>query len=180
MIKSFKIFEITRYKIFENINLDYNDQKLTSLPKLPNKLKKLWCIYNQLTSLPELPDNLKELYCSYNQLTSLPELPVSLKNLYCQYNQLSELPKLPDNLKFLICHDNNWKEPISIDIINKFDLKPYTNEQTKLFRSYEFQKEYIEKDNINYFNLEQKELKIHPRIKQEYINIDSIKDMGVL
>ena len=31
---------ITKYKIFENIKIDYSNQRLTSLPKLSDNLKE--------------------------------------------------------------------------------------------------------------------------------------------
>jgi len=59
---------------------------LTSLPNLPNTLKKLHCNGNKLTSLPPLPNGLLELLCSDNRLTSLPLLPITLNVLACRNN----------------------------------------------------------------------------------------------
>jgi len=80
-------------KKFESIakntdEIDYSNKGLTSLPELPDGLKKLKCSGNKLTSLPNLPDTLELLYCYNNQLTSLPELPDTLEVLYCNNNQL--------------------------------------------------------------------------------------------
>ena len=188
---------ITKFKIFEGINLNYSRKnltklpelpdnlqelfcdgnKLTSLPKLPNNLEILWCDHNQLTSLPKLPNNLEILWCEHNQLTSLPKLPDNLKELHCQTNQLTSLPKLPDNLKYLYCNHNRFTEPLKG--VDRFDIDNiYTYEQIELFQSYEFQKEYIEKDISNYFNLNH--IGIHADIKKEYSDIDSIDDLGIL
>ena len=80
--------------------------QLTSLPPLPETLKKLYCSNNQLTSLPPLPETLEILYCQYNQLTSLPPLPETLKKLICWNNQLTSLPPLPETLEILSCSNN--------------------------------------------------------------------------
>ncbi len=85
----------------------HNFNQLTSLPKLPDSLRKLECSNNKLTSLPKLPNSLKELECSNNQLTILPKLPKSLQTLYCSNNQLTVLPKLPKSLRELYCGSNN-------------------------------------------------------------------------
>jgi Leucine-rich repeat (LRR) protein len=61
-----------------------HNKKLTSLPKLPDKLNLLLCQNNKLTSLPKLPDDLKILSCDYNKLTSLPKLPVGTM-VYCSH-----------------------------------------------------------------------------------------------
>ena len=65
-------------------------------------------------------------------------------------------------------------EKVETSVIQELNL------EITFFESIEKVKEYIEKNNMNYFNLEQTDLIVHLRIKQEYINIDSIKDMGVL
>jgi hypothetical protein len=86
--------------------LDLNNLDLTSLPKLPDNLKKLNCSHNKLARLPTLTDNLNLLFCDNNKLTTLPKLPDSLELLICNKNKLTELPKLPDNLEELFCHHN--------------------------------------------------------------------------
>ena len=70
------------------------NNKLKSLPVLPNTLLFLNCRRNQLTSLPVLPSKLEELICDFNQLTSLPVLPSKLQDLDCGNNQLTSLPVL--------------------------------------------------------------------------------------
>ena len=80
--------------------------KLTSLSDLPQNLKQVYFTSNQLSSLPTLPQTLEELYCSDNKLTYLPNLPQNLVKLECCNNQLSSLPNLPQNLKKLFCFDN--------------------------------------------------------------------------
>ena len=88
------------------VELSCCDNKLTSLSNLPEQLKELYCFNNKLTSLPPLPQNLVELLCSKNQLTSLPTLPQNLEILYCPKNQLTSLPTLPQHLVDLYCSEN--------------------------------------------------------------------------
>ena len=96
--------DLTRFKNLQELYCTNN--KLTSLPTLPQNLTKLYCSKNELTLLPTLPQNLKELYCYKNKLTSLPTLPQKLTKLYCYNNQLTYLPTLPQNLKELDCYNN--------------------------------------------------------------------------
>jgi Leucine-rich repeat (LRR) protein len=42
---------------------------LTSLPRLPNTLKILYCWCNQITSIPNLPNDIEYFYCWHNNLT---------------------------------------------------------------------------------------------------------------
>ncbi len=96
--------DLTRFK-----NLDYlicNNNKLTSLPALPDKLRCLVCYNNHLSSLPTLPEYLEVLDCHNNRLTSLPDLPEFLNHLYCVKNRLTRLPVLPKRLRDLYCHYN--------------------------------------------------------------------------
>ena len=158
--------------------LNYKCNKLIELPKLPDELEMLLCQYNKLSSLPKLPNNLIILYCYNNRLTSLPKLPNNLITLYCYNNELTSLPKLPDSLITLHCYNNNFKEPLKGVDRFKLHYNIYSEEQIELFRSYEFQKEYIQKDPSNYFNL--KHLGIHLKIEKEFKNINSIEDMGVI
>lgn len=84
-----------------------SNNKLTSLPALPDSLETLFCSNNILTNLPALPLSLKELYCDNNKLTSLPLLPDNvLFTINCSNNQLTILPKIPDSLYMLYCYNN--------------------------------------------------------------------------
>lgn len=82
------------------------DLELTSLPKLPDNLKKLNCSNNKLTSLPKLPHSLNDISCGNNKLSSLPTLPRTLKSLWCFNNKLLSLPTLPSTLELLWCFNN--------------------------------------------------------------------------
>jgi Leucine-rich repeat (LRR) protein len=96
--------DLTRFKNLKHLYC-YNN-KLTSLPTLPQNLQNLYCFHNELTSLPSLPPNLQTLSCSINKLTSLPPLPQNLEKLFCSVNKLTSFPTLPQNLKILYCYHN--------------------------------------------------------------------------
>ena len=89
--------------------LDCYGNKLISLPTLPNSLERLDCFSNKLISLPTLPNSLKRLDCFNNKLISLPTLPESLEMLFCNQNKLTSLPKLPNSLLNLICDHNKLR-----------------------------------------------------------------------
>jgi len=98
--------DLTRFK---NLKEFYcSDNKLKSLPALPQSLEVLHCSGNKLTSLSDLPQNLKQVYFTKNKLSSLPTLPQTLEKLYCSSNQLISLPNLTrlKNLKVLECCNN--------------------------------------------------------------------------
>jgi Leucine-rich repeat (LRR) protein len=63
-------------------------EAVSSLPKLPPALQKLFVGSNYLTSLPDLPISLQWLYVSDNQLTSLPVLPPSILLLKTNNNPI--------------------------------------------------------------------------------------------
>jgi Leucine-rich repeat (LRR) protein len=63
--------------------LDLSNKILTILPDLQKftKLEELNFHNNKLTTLIDLPDTLQELRCSYNQITQLNNLPNTLQKL---------------------------------------------------------------------------------------------------
>lgn len=83
-----------------------SNNKLQTLPKLPNGILFVDCSYNNLQTISELPNELKILNCSYNGLRELPTLPESLNTLQCSHNNLCELKSLPDSLSYLFCDHN--------------------------------------------------------------------------
>ncbi len=91
----------------EGINIDgKNLMYIPSLSKFVN-LKIFSCSNNRLISLPSLPETVTELYCDNNCLTYLPQLNKSLEILYCVCNKLRWLPCLPETLIELYCYDNS-------------------------------------------------------------------------
>lgn len=89
------------------VYMDFSDNDIYYLPRLPNKLKELLCCNCKLSSIKELPDTLLFLNCSNNGLTSICMLPSRLRTLGCAYNQLCSLPELPSRLESLWCNNNN-------------------------------------------------------------------------
>ncbi|MGY4473533.1 hypothetical protein ACVILL_000947 [Bradyrhizobium sp. USDA 3364] len=88
-------------------NLHLMANELTSLPaELPSRLRSLMVDGNQLTDLPALPATIEEFSASNNQLTSLPDLPARLRRLDVSENQLTSLPDLPARLRYLDASDN--------------------------------------------------------------------------
>ena len=88
--------------------IDCNNSNLIDLDGIEQftNLKELICSNNKLTSLPDLPNALERLYCYNNKLKSLPDLPDTLEKLSCYNNKLTFLPDLPNTLKYLYCYNN--------------------------------------------------------------------------
>lgn len=83
-------YQIEILEISEGVeHLSLFGDNLTSLPKLPSTIIKLNCIDNKLTSFPDFPRKLKHFYGSYNNVTSLPKLSDRLEVL-----RLGENPNL--------------------------------------------------------------------------------------
>jgi Leucine-rich repeat (LRR) protein len=100
-------YYIHNSRLITNIIFNYCDNNnITELPVLPDRLQILYCDNNQITSLQYVPPNLKELNCHGNQLTSLQYAPPYLKELYCHNNQLTSLRYAPPNLEILYCGYN--------------------------------------------------------------------------
>jgi len=140
--------DLTKFKNLKKLNCSNN--KLTSLPTLPQKLKYLYCYNNKLTSLSTLPQNLKRLYCFNNKLTSLPTLPQNLEELSCYNNELTSLPTLPQNLEcFVYCYnpiyeivnnDSLIKIKQNIVILNNFRYLYYCLKLKKKLRKWLWEK----------------------------------------
>jgi Leucine-rich repeat (LRR) protein len=86
--------------------LRFFNNRLKSLPVLPNTIQTLICYNNQLETIPSLPENLERLFCANNRLQSLPKLPKSLVVLSCNNNQLQTLPELSRHLLLMSCDKN--------------------------------------------------------------------------
>ncbi len=114
---SHKIANLEGIEYFKNLgSLNCNDNKITSLYSLPNKLVHFDCSFNQLSTLTQLPDSLNFLICSGNLITNLPTLPKTLYQLYCDRNKLISLPKIPELLEDLSC---SYNQITSLDTIGK-------------------------------------------------------------
>lgn len=85
--------------------LDISHSAIEKLPYLPN-LKYLYCNNTKITTLPRLSNKLFGLECSNAKLTHLPGLPKTLDTLDCSNNKITEIRSLVC-LKFLDCSNNN-------------------------------------------------------------------------
>jgi Leucine-rich repeat (LRR) protein len=154
---------------------------LEKLPELPETLKELYVPKNNLLKLPKLPNNLFKLSCGENILEELPELPKSLLYLYCENNKLTELPFLPDSLIEVQVGKNNWNNPISYDLIQKFNIQIsdlYTKEQKEKFGSYKYQKEFLTNTPEKYKDLEP--IGFNDQIKEEFDWLFNAIDMELM
>ncbi len=101
------IKDLTGIEYFDAlVELNCENDLLTSIPALPNSLYLFYCSHNQLTALPTLPNTVINIQCYSNYLTALPTLPVSLNFLDCTSNQISSIQSLPDSLTELYCGYN--------------------------------------------------------------------------
>ncbi len=107
-LRNYNLYSLEGIQYFINLkNLFCGENKLKTLPLLPDKLESLNCNLNALTSLPPLPKTLCSLECKDNKLTVLPTLPQTLICfLDCSNNELTNLPELPFNLQHLDCSSN--------------------------------------------------------------------------
>lgn len=168
--------------------LDCEFNKLSELPRLPNNLKELNCTYNELVKLPKLPERLKVLICSHNNLVKLPLLPNSIEKLDCQFNKLKELPKLPDTLKILLCSHNKLKKlPIIPESLT--NLETYNNPLEGFYEiidlgpmsDYEPMDEYINRiREMQDNNINSSQIKEVNSNARNYISLDDIKNGNVL
>ncbi len=108
--------------LFVKYDLEQNRIYYNSFEEIENYDKVVYIDYcnNQLTSLPKLPNSLQQLLCKNNQLKLLPELPNSLKILICYNNKLTSLPELPNSLKYLWCNNNKFIKKLKYKYLNEF------------------------------------------------------------
>jgi Leucine-rich repeat (LRR) protein len=144
------------------LKLNFFNNNLKSLPKLPEGLEKLDCSGNKLKSLPKLPNSLKDLDCWNNNLTSLPELPEGLEKLDCSRNNLTRLPdNLTQlrNLKNIYYYDNEIELTIQqINFINRLRQRQrqeqiYKNNKTFYDYSQNVHDSHIQKQLLNNINI---------------------------
>ena len=143
-----------------------SQNKLKNLVGSPKKvIGRFDCHNNNLTSLEGAPEYVGgNFVCFSNNLTSLEGAPKYVGgNFDCRHNKLTTLDHLPENFNgHLYCGNNNWSKPIpykifinyNLILLNNGDHKwVYTTEQYKKFCSFEFQKEFLEREPENYFDL---------------------------
>ena len=82
-------------------------KNLTELPQdLDPNMDTLLCNDNLLTELNKLPNKICFIDCSCNQLTNIDNLPDSVAGLDCYDNKITCLNKLPRNVRYLDIRTN--------------------------------------------------------------------------
>ncbi len=90
-----------------------------------SNLIELNCQNNLITSIINIPQTLKYLNCSHNKISFFENLPNQLEYLNCSHNNIKELDNLPDNLEGLNCKSN----PIT-HLYYPFNIKPKSYPKT--------------------------------------------------
>jgi hypothetical protein len=99
---------------------------LETIPELPEQLRHLILEHNnRLYSLPKLPNSLTHLYCFDGALTELPTLPMGLIKLRCWKNRLDELPPMPSAMNMINCAGNPFAK---MPFIHELLHYPYADE----------------------------------------------------
>ena len=150
-------------------NFNCINKQLTSLKGSPKDgFNNFYCFDNNLTTLEGAPSKVGEDFnCYNNKLITLEGAPKKVGGYFdCTKNKLTSLEYLPEYIGgILYCYDNEWTKPIPYKIMSKFKLHcleicdieddqwVYTDEQFNKFSSFEFQKEFLEREPENYFDL---------------------------
>ena len=116
--------------------MNCKNNRLTSIPDLPDYLRNLTCNNNQLTLLPDLPNSLKDLVCDNNQLSSLPDFTHIDHKLRLIFNQYTPIKYIPynTNIELYIIEPNKI-------IIEGYPYNPITN-QVELDKYMDYIKNY--------------------------------------
>jgi hypothetical protein len=152
-------------KVGNNFYCEYN--LLTSLEGAPEMIGGTFnCFKNKLITLLGSPNKISgNFYCYNNELTTLEGAPEYVaENFNCGNNKLETLDYLPRIDGRLSCYNNNWIKPIPYEIMIKYDLHPlvksssdgkyvYTLKQFDKFSSFEYQKEFLEREPENFIDL---------------------------
>ena len=177
----------------ENIvDFSCRDNKLNNLIGSPKEVSgNFSCSNNKLTSLEGAPIYVGNgFYCQENKLTSLEHAP-KIVNFYfnCSHNKLKNLDYLSEIGERLICHDNDWTKPIPYKIMAKYNLHclinenidrffVYTQEQYGKFSSFEYQKEFLEREPENYLDL--KPLGYAKGIEELFPHLFDMDELGLI
>ncbi|HCR1077198.1 TPA: E3 ubiquitin--protein ligase [Enterobacter cloacae] len=87
--------------------LSVQNTSLTSLPTLPDSLDSMFIARTPLASLPALPDSLCWMNIQGASLTELPELPGGLNKLFIKIPSLTSLPEVPDSLTRMMVNNTS-------------------------------------------------------------------------
>ena len=128
--------------------LDLCNNKLTSLPQLPERLEELLIKNNSVGSIKLLSNNdyLKRLDCSNNLIKEIPVID-SLEVLRCDNNEITEIPKLVNIIK-LSCSNNQIK---LLNDMPNIEILDCDRNLVEIIENYKNLKElYCSKNNIEY------------------------------
>jgi hypothetical protein len=149
------------------------------------------CYENELISLIGAPKEINDsFYCQRNNLTSLEGAPKKVSNNFnCSRNKLKTLDYLPEIGGTLYCFDNEWIKPIPYEIFIKHNMllimgsfistkHVYTLGQYRKFSSFEFQKEFLEREPENYLDL--KPIGYADGIEQLFPHLFDMDELGLI
>jgi hypothetical protein len=152
-------------------SFDCGENKLTSLEGSPKEVGGYFdCRNNLLNTLEGGPIKVGgQFNCHSNKLTSLKYSPKYASCMDCSNNKLTTLEYLSDGIgngtgDELWCFDNDWIKPIPYKIMKKYNLHlletditdynfVYTQLQVDKFSSFEFQKDFLEREPENFMDL---------------------------
>ena len=146
---------------------DCSYNELTTLKGAPKEVGNFFdCSNNELTSLKYSPIKVGGSFnCSTNKLISLEYTHKYVDGIFeCSNNLLTNLDYFPEYIgNDLYCYGNDWAKPIPYKIMTKFNLHCIDNEtdnkyvynykQFNKFSSFEYQKEFLEREPENYLDL---------------------------
>ena len=152
-------------RVLQSFSCEHN--QITSLKYAPEMVGDNFnCYNNKLTNLVGAPNKIYgSFYCYNNNLTTLEGAPEYVAgNFHCSDNKLETLEYLPIVDGKLHCYNNNWIKPIPHKIMKKYYLRcldqgdsdskyVYTQEQFNKFSSFDFQKEFLEREPENFMDL---------------------------
>ena len=169
-------------------NFICSQNNLINLVGSPKKvIGRFDCHNNNLISLDGAPKYVGDNFvCFGNNLVSLEGAPKYVGgNFDCRHNKLTTLDYFPENFKgILYCGNNNWSKPIPYKIFTNSNLNNgdyrlvYTTEQYKKFCSFEFQKEFLEREPENYIDL--KPFKYAKGIEELFPHLFDMDELGLL
>ena len=149
------------------------------------------CNTNNLTSLDGAPIEIgNSFYCHNNELTSLKGAPIKIPgDFWCLNNKLKNLDYLPEIGGDFYCNNNDWDKPIPYNIMIKYNLHclkqgsndyswVYTLEQFEKFGSFEYQKEFLEREPENFIDL--KLIGYENGIEELFPHLFDMDELGLL
>ena len=166
-LKNYNTFILESY-------LSYSSEDLTTLVglDLPEKHDGDFdCSNNKLISLIGSPKEISgDFICTYNKITNLDDIEINVGGDFC-------------------CYENDWKKPIPYKYMIKYNLHPlqfygddykwvYKIRQFNKFGSFDFQKEFLEREPENYLDL--KPIGYAKGIEELFPHLFDMDELGLL